>query len=106
MSTCNRLAAFPALFPAAVLACLAALASPLAAQETPLDPLSSIKIDLPANAPLSLISTAMGDSRATSRGGAIVLDLHMGLTLRNAGDRKSTRLNSSHYALSRMPSSA
>ena len=29
----------------------------------------------------------MGDSRATSRGGAIVLDLHMGLTLRNAGSK-------------------
>lgn len=52
-----------------------------------LDPASSIKIDLPADAPLNLISTTMGDSRATSRGGAIVLDLHMGLTLRNSGTR-------------------
>jgi hypothetical protein len=60
-------------------------ASLLAAQETTLDPASSLKIDLPADAPLSLISTTMGDSRATSRGGAIVLDLHMGLTLRNSG---------------------
>jgi hypothetical protein len=57
----------------------------LYAQETPLDTASSVKIDLPADAPLSLISTTMGDSRATSRGGAIVLDLHMGLTLRNSG---------------------
>src|SRR6185312_13706470 len=55
------------------------------AQDKPLDPSSSVKIDLPADAPLSLISTTMGDSRATSRGGAIVLDLHMGLTLRNSG---------------------
>lgn len=59
----------------------------LSAQETALDPASSIKIDLPADAPLSLISTTMGDSRAISRGGAIVLDLHMGLTLRNSGAR-------------------
>jgi hypothetical protein len=57
----------------------------LSAQETTLDPASSLKIDLPPDAPLSLISTTMGDSRATSRGGAIVLDLHMGLTLRNSG---------------------
>jgi hypothetical protein len=57
------------------------------AQETPLDPASSVKIDLPADSPLTLISTSLGDSRATSRGGAIVLDLHMGLTLRNSGAR-------------------
>ncbi len=62
-----------------------ACAVPLGAQETALDPASSVKIDLPADSPLNLISTTMGDSRATSRGGAIVLDLHMGLTLRNSG---------------------
>jgi len=59
----------------------------LHAQTAPLDPSSSIKIDLPPDSPLNLISTTMGDSRATSRGGAIVLDLHMGLTLRNSGAR-------------------
>ena len=52
-----------------------------------MDPTSSIKIDLPPDSPLNLISTSMNDSRATSRGGAIVLDLHMGLTLRNSGVR-------------------
>ena len=57
------------------------------AQDTTLDPGSSVKIDLPADSPLNLISTTMGDSRATSRGGAIVLDLHMGLTLRNGGTK-------------------
>lgn len=64
-----------------------ALAASLAAQETALDTSNSVKIDLPSDAPLNLISTTMGDSRATSRGGAIVLDLHMGLTLRNSGTR-------------------
>ena len=59
-----------------MLAACCALAGPLQAQET-LDPASSVKIDLPADSPLALISTSMGDSRATSRGGAIVLDLHM-----------------------------
>jgi len=65
-------------------ACLIS-AMPIAAQETTLDPANSVKVDLPADSPLDLISKTMGDSRATSRGGAIVLDLHMGLTLRNAG---------------------
>jgi hypothetical protein len=64
-----------------------AFAAALTAQESALDPAGSVKIDLPADAPLSLISTTMGDSRATSRGGAVVLDLHMGLTLRNSGAR-------------------
>lgn len=63
----------------------AALALPLAAQETALDPANSVKVDLPADSPLAVIAKSMGDSRATSRGGAIVLDLHMGLTLRNSG---------------------
>jgi hypothetical protein len=58
------------------------------AQETTLDPASSVKIDLPADSPLALISTSMGESRATARGGALVLDLHMGLTLRNAGTKR------------------
>jgi hypothetical protein len=57
----------------------------LRAQETTLDPANSVKVDLPPDSPLDLISKSMGDSRATSRGGAIVLDLHMGLTLRNSG---------------------
>src|SRR5580698_4660493 len=70
-----------------VLACAFVSAFAVSAQETALDPSSSVKIDLPADAPLNLISTTMGDSRATSRGGAIVLDLHMGLTLRNSGSR-------------------
>jgi hypothetical protein len=64
-----------------------ALAAVLGAQETSLDLSSSYKIDLPPDAPLNLISMNMGDSRASSRGGAIVLDLHMGLTLRNSGAR-------------------
>jgi hypothetical protein len=65
----------------AVFAC----AMPLVAQETALDPANSVKVDLPSDSPLDLISKSLGDSRATSRGGAIVLDLHMGLTLRNSG---------------------
>jgi hypothetical protein len=64
---------------------MALAAQPLDAQETTLDPANSVKVDLPPDSPLDLISKDLGDSRATSRGGAIVLDLHMGLTLRNSG---------------------
>lgn len=63
----------------------AALTVSLYAQEPVLDPSSSVKIDLPANSPLSLVSVDMGTSRANTRGSAIELNLHMSLTLRNAG---------------------
>jgi len=76
MSLCSKAALISLVFAAA-----------LAAQETALDPAKSVQIDLPSDAPLNLTSMTMGDSRATSRGGAIVLDLHMGLTLRNSGAR-------------------
>jgi hypothetical protein len=64
------------------------LIAPLVAQETILDPASSVKIDLPAGSPVALVSTSMGESRATTRGGALVLDLHMALTLRNSGSHR------------------
>ena len=54
----------------------------LYAQDTRLDQ-SSVKINLPPDSPLSLVSANMGESRALSRGSALVLDLHMSLTLRN-----------------------
>ncbi len=68
-------------------AAVLAIAVPLAAQDS-LDPVSSVKIDLPSDSPVTLIQTGMGDSRATPRGGAVMLDLHMSLTLRNAGTRR------------------
>src|SRR5438128_1287461 len=55
----------------------------LQAQDAPLDPHSSIKINLPADSPVTVLSANLGESRATARGGAIVLDLHMALSLRN-----------------------
>jgi hypothetical protein len=82
MSLCNK-----TLQPWFLLALAGLSAGFVRAQETPLDPASSIKIDLPADSPLTLLSTSLGDSRATARGGAIVLDLHMGLTLRNSGTK-------------------
>ncbi len=64
------------------------LAQPLLAQEVALDPNTSVKIDLPADSPLTLVASNLGESRATTRGGAMVLDLHMSITLRNAGFRR------------------
>jgi hypothetical protein len=53
------------------------------AQDRPLDPHSSIAIDLPSDSPVTLVSADMGESRASARGGAMYLDLHMSLKLRN-----------------------
>jgi hypothetical protein len=43
-----------------------------------------VKVNLPPDSPLSLIAADFGESRATPRGGAMVLDLHMELSLRNS----------------------
>jgi len=58
------------------------------AQETPLDPHSSIAVNLPPDSPVTLMSADMGESRASARGGAMVLDLHMALKLRNNSTRR------------------
>jgi len=71
------------------LAAVSALcATGLLAQDAPLDPHGSIKINLPNDSPLTLLSANVGESRATARGAAMVLDLHMGLVLRNAGQNR------------------
>jgi hypothetical protein len=57
-------------------------AGPLPAQDQPI-PQSAVKINLPDNSPLTFLSSTVSDSRATTRGAALVLDLHMSLTLRN-----------------------
>jgi hypothetical protein len=44
---------------------------------------SSIAINLPTDAPVTLVSSESGESRASARGGALLLDLHMALKLRN-----------------------
>ena len=65
-----------------------AVAASLTAQEARLDSRSSVKINLPDDSPVSIISTNLGESRATARGGAMVLDLHMELLLRNTSTQK------------------
>lgn len=48
----------------------------------------SLKIDLPQDSPVTLVSADWGQSKPTARGGAIVLDLHASLSLRNSGQRR------------------
>ncbi len=68
----------------AILWVAAALA--LSAQEAPLD--NSVKINLPADSPLTLISTNLGESHVTQRGSAVVLDLDVSLTLHNSSPNR------------------
>jgi hypothetical protein len=60
----------------------------LAAQELPLDPQTAVQVNLRDDSPVTLLSAALGESRATARGAALVLDLHMLLTLRNASPNR------------------
>jgi len=75
----------------AVLAVWSAMPGVVCAQQTNLtagsDASSSVKIDLPADSPVTLISASTDQSRVSPRGGMLVLDLHMSLTLRNSGAR-------------------
>ena len=59
----------------------------LCGQEVPLDLHSSIDIKLPPDSPVALLNTNVRDSGATQRGGAMVIDLHMALSLRNSDAR-------------------
>ncbi len=71
-----------------VLGLLAASAGLLSAQEQPLDPNSSVKFNLPLDSPVSLLGMDFSESHATVRGGAITLDLHMDVRLRNSAARR------------------
>lgn len=66
----------------AVLAILTASALP--AQMPP----GSFRVDLPPDAPVALVSADWGASRVTARGGALLLELHSTLQLKNTGARR------------------
>jgi hypothetical protein len=57
-------------------------AAGLLAQDGPL-PSGSVSINLTKDSPVTLVKMMQDQSSATARGAAIVLDLHMGITLRN-----------------------
>jgi hypothetical protein len=59
----------------------------LRAQESPIDLRSAIDIKLPPDSPVVLLNTNVRDSGAAPRGGAMVIDLHMALSLRNSDSR-------------------
>jgi hypothetical protein len=63
------------------------LAQSMLAQDAPLSP-GSVNFNLPPNSPLELRSVTMSDSHTTARGAALMLDLHMSLTLRNGSQNR------------------
>ncbi len=67
-------------------ALLLALAAGLLAQD--LDVGRSLKVELPPDGPVAFAAHDLGDSRVTPRGGAVVVDLHSTLTLRNVGTQR------------------
>ena len=75
----------PAVFLALAVAGLAHGQIPLQTSDRP-DPASVIRWNF-AGAPVSVVSADLGDTRVQARGGAMVLDLHAMLTLRNNSPR-------------------
>ena len=63
-----------------------AAATVLCAQDRPLD--NSVKINLPPDSPLTLISADLGESHVSQRGSAVVLDLDVALTLHNSSPNR------------------
>jgi len=62
-------------------------AGSLTAQDVAI-PQGAVNINLPDNSPVTLKSFTMADSRASARGAALALDLHMAATLRNNGNNR------------------
>lgn len=78
------------MFPRNSVVLMVLTAAALVAQgpDVALDPKSSFQVNLPGDGPLSLISADWGQSRATARGGALVVDLHSTLTMKNTSPRR------------------
>ena len=51
-------------------------------------PSASVKVNFPNDAPLALVSGDWGESRTEARGGALLLDLHTSLSLRNVSQAR------------------
>jgi hypothetical protein len=67
---------------------ISALVWTLSAQQSRLDSRSTMHITLPEDSPVSVLSADWGESNATPRGGAMLLDLHTSLVLKNTGQRR------------------
>jgi hypothetical protein len=70
-----------------LLATAISAAAGIYAQDAPISR-DAVAINLPPNSPLTIRGVSMGDSRATARGAAISLDLHMAVTLSNSGNNR------------------
>jgi hypothetical protein len=70
------------------LAVLLLAATILPAQDSKLNPSDSFKFNLPEGSPLSMLSVNYDNSHTAARGGAMVIDLHMSVTLRNQDSRR------------------
>jgi hypothetical protein len=60
----------------------------LLGQQGRLDSRSTMHITLPENSPVSVMSADWGESNATPRGSAMLLDLHTSLVLKNTGQMR------------------
>src|SRR5918992_400062 len=67
---------------------LLATAGIVFAQTGRLDSRSTMHITLPEDSPVSVMSADWGESNATPRAGAMLLDLHTSLVLKNTGQRR------------------
>jgi hypothetical protein len=65
-----------------------AAAGLLHAQESKLNLSDSFKFNLPEGSPLSMLSVNYENSQAAARGGALVIDLHMSVILRNQDSKR------------------
>jgi hypothetical protein len=71
-----------------IVATLSVCAALAQGPEAALDPRAAFKVNLPADGPLALVSADWGQSKATVRGGAVLVDLRSTLQLRNASPRR------------------
>jgi hypothetical protein len=67
-------------------AALVLMFAPAAAPQSPQKLIP--RIELPADAPVEMLSADWGDSSATPRGGAFIVDVRAALSFRNAGQRR------------------
>ena len=58
------------------------------AQSQKLDPRSTMHITFPEDSPVTVVTADWGESNASPRGGAMLLDLHTSLLLRNSDSRR------------------
>lgn len=67
---------------------VAALGMVCVGQEAGVDLRGGLKINLPKDSPLGVASLDLGPSKGTARGGAVMLDLHASLRLRNLSGKR------------------